>query len=115
MSYGEPSSYLTLADGTDVISSDGERVGVVEKVLADDKVHVFDGIVIDTKAGPGGLRFVDAPEVSEIYDNAVIIKASAAEVAALPKPEKNPAVMEHHGVEDTPSALSSRLRRIFRR
>ena len=35
MDYGNPTSYLALEPGTDVISSDGERVGKVEHVLAD--------------------------------------------------------------------------------
>ena len=113
MDYGLPSSYLTLEKGTDVISSDGERVGVVEFVLADEKLQVFDGIVIDTKTGPGGLHFVDAPEVSQIYENAVVIDISAADVPALPKPPKNPAVMEHHGVEDVPSTFSIRMRKAW--
>jgi sporulation protein YlmC with PRC-barrel domain len=113
MSYGEPQSYLTLAKGTDVISSDGERVGVVELVLSDQKLEVFDGVVIDTESGPGGLHFVDGPEVGEIYENAVIIKVAAADVAALPKPAENPAVMEHHADEGMPGALSMKLRRAW--
>jgi hypothetical protein len=46
---------------------------------------MFDGIIFDTKAGPGGHRFVDAPEVESIHERGVVLKVSAAEVEALPK------------------------------
>ena len=65
MASGDPISYLTLEPGTDVISADGERVGVVEHVLADEETGIFDGIVIDVKLGPGGLHFVDARGASQ--------------------------------------------------
>src|SRR4051794_10848874 len=45
--YGNPISYLVLEPGTDVICSDGERVGKVEHVLYDDGEDVFDGVVLD--------------------------------------------------------------------
>jgi PRC-barrel domain len=62
---GEPASYLTLEEGTDVLSADGERVGAVEHVLRDEGTGIFDGIVIDVRLAPGGLHFVDSPQVAE--------------------------------------------------
>jgi len=87
---GQPSSYHALAPGVPVFSSDGEKLGEVERVLADLDAGVFDGIVIDTSALPGGLRFVDGPEVGDIYDRGVVIKLTAAEAADLPVPQANP-------------------------
>ena len=66
MGSGESASYLTLEAGAPVISADGERIGTVEHVLRDDATDIFDGIIIDMRLGPGGLHFVDAPEVAEI-------------------------------------------------
>ncbi len=87
---GQPSSYMALKQGAPVYSSDGERLGKVVKVLRDLDADVFDGVVFDTTAGPGGHRFVDGPEVAEIYDDGVVLKLSAAEAAALPSPAANP-------------------------
>lgn len=87
---GEPISYLTLGKGVPVYSSDGESLGRVVRVLAAPEANMFDGIVIDTTAGPGGHRFVDAPEVDAIYENGVTLKIDAAAAANLPKPEANP-------------------------
>jgi hypothetical protein len=113
VSSDEPASYLTLQPGADVISSDGERVGAVQHVLRDEETDIFDGVVIDIRTGPGGLRFVDAPEVGEIREGSVVIAAAASEVERLPEPSENPAVMEHHGAEDTESPLEHKLRRAW--
>ena len=115
MDYGEPTSYLTLTEGCSVISSDGKEVGKVQHVLADEEEDVFDGIVIDTQLGPGGLLFVDAPQVSQCRERAVLLSVPAAEVENLPKPAPNPAVMENHGVEDSESALQAKLHRAWDR
>jgi hypothetical protein len=111
--YGEPTSYLALEKGTDVISSDGERIGVVEHVLFDAGADIFDGLVIDSRLGPGGLRFIDAPEVGEIHEHGVLVEVAAADVPALPTPAPNPAVMENHGVEDSESKLAHKLHRAW--
>ena len=113
MESSEPASYLTLEEGTDVISADGDRVGAVEHVLRDEQTDIFDGIVIDVKLGPGGLHFVDAPQVAEIRADAVVLTVSSADVDRLPKPGPSPAVVEHHGVEDSESPLQTKLRRAW--
>jgi PRC-barrel domain len=82
---GAPLSYLVLEKGVPVYSNDGERLGRVVRVLAAPEANMFDGIVFDTKAGPGGHRFVDAPEVGQIYERGVVLSIDAAAVEALPK------------------------------
>jgi hypothetical protein len=110
---GDPVSYLVLREGTDVLSSDGERVGKVEHVLAVEEEDIFDGIVIDTAAGPGGWRFADASQVASIHERGVVLSVPAAEVASLPEPRANPATLEHHGGEDADSPLEAKLRRAW--
>lgn len=82
---GAPISYLVLKKGAAVYSRDGERLGRVVRVLAAPEANMFDGIIFDTKAGPGGHRFVDAPEVGKIFERGVILEIDAAAVEALPK------------------------------
>jgi PRC-barrel domain len=109
----EPASYLTLEPGADVFSSDGERVGAVEHVLRDEATDIFDGLVIDVRLGPGGVRFVDAPDVGEIREGGVELRIPASQVDRLPEPSPSPAVMEHHGVEDSEGKLEHKLRRAW--
>jgi hypothetical protein len=87
---GEPSSYLAVSKGVPVYSSDGENLGRVVRVMSAPNLDMFDGIVFDTTAGPGGHRFVDAPEVGQIYERGVVLKIDAAEATKLSAPEANP-------------------------
>lgn len=98
---GPPTSYLAARKGVPVYSSDGERIGVVEKVLAAPNIDMFDGIVVDTMPGPGGHRFVDAPEVDGIYENGVTLKIDAAAAAELPKPGPNPGAIQASAADFT--------------
>jgi uncharacterized protein YrrD len=87
---GDPISYQALQQGAGVYSSDGEKLGRVARVMADPDTDIFDGIVIDTTAGPGGHRFVDAPEVDRIFERGVVLKIDATEAGELPAPSANP-------------------------
>ena len=110
---GAPSSYLALADGVPVYSSDGEELGKVEHLLAEPEEDIFDGFVIDTSVLPGGHRFVDAPEVEAIYERGVVIKLDAAAAKELPEPSANPGVLEADGDDVPPSPLQQKLRRAW--
>ncbi len=83
---GAPASYLTLAAGVPVFSSDDERLGEVEHVLAESDKDIFDGVVFDASPLPGGHRFVDAAEVDEIYEKGVVLTIDAAAARDLPEP-----------------------------
>jgi hypothetical protein len=82
---GHPVSYLVAKRGISVFSSDGQKLGRVVEVSAAPQANMFDGILFDTSRGPGGRRFVDAPEVGQIYERGVVLKIAAVEVGALPK------------------------------
>ena len=94
---GAPSSFLVLAEGTPIYASDGEQIGKVEHVLADEETDIFDGIVLDTSVLPGGHRFVDASQIDEIYERGVVLTIDAASAQQLHEPSANPAAMEVTG------------------
>ncbi len=111
---GAPSSYLALEPGVAVFTSDGEKLGEVQHVLADLELEIFDGIVIDASALPGGLRFADAVQVAEIYERGVVLGLTSAEAERMPEPTENPGFMEVTGVEDVDgSELGQKLRRAW--
>jgi hypothetical protein len=87
---GAPISYLTLGAGVPVYTSDEKEIGKVEYVLAAANIDIFDGIVLDRSILPGGHRFVDAPEVAEIYEGGVLLSIDAAAAEKLPEPGPNP-------------------------
>lgn len=86
---GAPGSFLTLEKGMPVYASCGEKVGEVQRILAAPEEDIFDGFVLDTSALPGGLRFVDASLVAEIYERGVELSIDAAACERLPKPTDN--------------------------
>src|SRR5690242_5194290 len=79
-----PIAYTALQPGTPVRTRDGHEFAVVKAVLVDEKVSVFDGIIVETTEGA---RFVDADQISTIYTTYVLTTLSADLAANLPLPE----------------------------
>jgi hypothetical protein len=78
---GPAISYKLLKRGTPVIAADGTELGTTDRVLENEREHIFDGIVMRTGAGE---RFVDAPEVGRITERSVTLTIDAAEAQSLP-------------------------------
>ena len=112
----EPASYLTLEEGTPVVSSDGEEIGTVEHVLADEEEDIFDGLVI---ASGGHHLFAEAALIDEMRAREVCLKLDAPSCRRLPEPSENPAVLEvgpdDTVAEGTGEELRDKLRRAWDR
>lgn len=81
-----PISWTTLTAGTAVHSSDGQELGKVVDVVADEQKDIFSGIVLK----PGWLkesRFVPAELIGEITSRAVRLTVSAGEARERLAPE----------------------------
>jgi uncharacterized protein YrrD len=113
MDLGAPASYLTLARGLPVYSSDGQRLGEVEHVLAEPDKDIFDGIVFDSSPPLGGHRFVDAPEVDEVYERGVVLTIDATAANGFHQPSANPAAMSASPDDATEGELQRKLRRAW--
>ncbi|HEU4944898.1 MAG TPA: hypothetical protein VFT10_07015 [Solirubrobacterales bacterium] len=74
---------------------------------------MFDGIVFDTTVGPGGHRFVDAPEVDALYERGVVLKIDAAEAASLSPPSANPGALSINPADLVAGASSGFFRRFW--
>jgi sporulation protein YlmC with PRC-barrel domain len=110
MDLGDPASYLTLADGTDVLSSDGRKVGSVEHVLADPDADVFDGLIVKAS---GGHRFADASQIDSIHERGVVLNLDHSAAEGLPRPRENPAAMDATPDDTVPDGLDDKLRRAW--
>lgn len=84
--------YTALQPGTPVISSDGQEVGNVVRVLDNYREHIFDGLVIEMSGGVR--RFVDAPEVARTAERGVTLTITASEAETLPPPPTSPGLGE---------------------
>ena len=65
-------------------TSDGHRFATVQAVLVDEKVAVFDGIVVQTVEGT---RFVDADQIDSIHTTYVRTTLPAEQAVNLPPPD----------------------------
>ena len=102
-----PIAYTALQPGTPVQTTDGHEFATVQAVLVDEKVSVFDGIVVQTAEGT---RFVDADHIGSIYTTYVCTTLSAEQAANLPLPEGSTLVDIK-----PPRSMADRLGRMFGR
>ena len=79
---GAPASYLVLEPGLPVYSCDGEELGRVDAVVADEEDDIFEGIVLD------GKRWVAGEQVEEIFERGVLLKLDEAAAENLPPPPR---------------------------
>src|SRR5215212_98148 len=88
---GHAISYKLLERGIPVVTSEGDDLGTVDRVLENEREHIFDGIVVKS---PRGDLFVDAPEVARIAELRVTLTVDAEQAAELPPYE--PGAPEFH-------------------
>lgn len=103
----DPIAYTALQPGTPVQTIEGLQFATVQAVLVDEKVSVFDGIVVDTAEGS---RFVDAPFIGTIYTTHVCTTLSPDQAANLPLPEASNLIDVK-----PPRSVADRLGRMFGR
>jgi hypothetical protein len=75
---GAPVAYLALKDGTPVYDRDGNRVGVVEHVLADN--NIFEGVIVHTYPLPGRHLYADATQIAEIRERGLLLSVGRADL-----------------------------------
>jgi hypothetical protein len=96
-------SYKLLERGVPVVTSEGTEVGTVDRMLENEREHIFDGIVVRSARGD---LFVDAPEVARIAERRVTLSIDAEEAERLPPYE--PGAPEYSA-----NVRAGRLGRIF--
>jgi sporulation protein YlmC with PRC-barrel domain len=101
----DPIAYTALQPGTPVQTSDGHDFGTMQAVLVDEKVSVFDGVVVQTAEGA---RFVDADQIDSIYTTHVRTTLSAEQAVNLPLPDGSTLVEIKPG-----RSIADRLGRMF--
>ena len=104
---GHPIAYTALQPGTPVQTSDGHQFATVQAVLVDEKVSVFDGIIVHTDEGA---RFVDADQVASIHTTRVVTTLSGEGAANLPVPDGSNLIDIK-----PPRSMADRLGRMFGR
>jgi hypothetical protein len=107
---GRPVAYTALVDGTPVYDPDGERIGVVECVLADERHDIFHGIVLHTVPLPGRHLYADADQIVALHERGVVLAAGREALHEPREPERRRVRPDGSAVE---SPLEARLRRAW--
>ena len=81
---GPPIAYTVLAEGTPVYDRNGERIGVVDHVLADMQLDIFEGVIVHTLPLPGRHLFADVDQIDELHERGVLLSVARDELHEPP-------------------------------
>ena len=108
---GAPIAYTVLAEGTPVYDRDGKRIGVVEHVLADFTLDIFEGVIVHTRALPGRHLVADVDQIAELHERGVVLSVERDRLHEPPRRSDR----DDEGNDKVDSPLESRLRRVWDR
>jgi sporulation protein YlmC with PRC-barrel domain len=81
---GDPVSHLALPEGVPVYDRAGERVGVVDRVMADDATGIFEGLIIHTRpVVPARHLYASHEQIAELRERGVRLSAAREELHDL--------------------------------
>jgi hypothetical protein len=78
----DPVSWLQIAQGWSVVTSDGVSIGAVEQIEGDKQDDIFDGLAVQLPP-PRQLVYVPGEQVGLIYPGKVTLKIASADADAL--------------------------------
>ena len=77
----DPVAWTYVEAGTDVIGTDGQRIGVVKAMLGTEAEGIFHGIAVDTGDGPD--RVVPADSVTSLTSSRVEVAIASTAIGDL--------------------------------
>jgi hypothetical protein len=107
---GPPIAYPVLEEGMPVYDGDGERIGVVEHVLGDMQLDIFDGVILHTRPLPGHHLYADVDQIAELRERGVVLKVTRDQ---LHEPAEESRRKRRDRDEASENPLEARLRRAW--
>lgn len=107
---GPPVAYAALPERAPVYDAEGERIGVVDHVLADRDLDIFEGVIVRAHARGGRHLFADESQVAELHERGVRLSVGHDD---LHEPGRGPAAMSATPDDTADSQLEQRLRRAW--
>src|SRR4051794_9625017 len=77
-------SPLALREGVPVFDRDGERIGVVDRVVIDSEI--FEGLIVHTRPLPGRHLYAGHEQIAEVHERGVVLSVDASELHPLRRP-----------------------------
>ncbi len=94
---GPPIAYTLLPEGVPVFDRNGNRTGVVDEIVADFQVDVFEGLVVHTLPLPGRHLFASPEQIESMHERGVVLAVEAADL-----PEHGPSAERRRKEEEPP-------------
>jgi uncharacterized protein YrrD len=107
---GRPVAYTAVKEGTPVYDRTATRIGVVEHVVADEVVDIFEGLIVHTLPLPGRHLFADADQIAGLHEHGVLLTVGRDE---LHDPEEQHTRRAEAADEPVESPLEAGLRRAW--
>ena len=107
---GPPIAYTVLEEGTPVYDRDGKRIGVVEHVLGDMQLDIFEGVLVHTRPLPGKHLYADVDQIGELRERGVVLSVTRDDLHEPPDEAKRKQREQDERLE---SPLEARLRRAW--
>ncbi len=83
---GPPIAYLALHRGIPVFDRDGNRLGVMEHVLADERSDIFHGLIVGAEPPLPRHSFVDADHIAELHEGGVLLTGGSDQLHDVHEP-----------------------------
>ena len=106
---GRPVAYLALKDGTTVYDRTGQRIGVLDHVVADEPTDIFEGLIVHTLPLPGRHLFADRNQIAALHERGVLLSVDRDE---LHDPSQK-STRQTNPSNPVDSPLQARLRRAW--
>jgi hypothetical protein len=78
----DPCSWLQIAQGWNVVASDGVTIGTVAQVEGDKHSDIFDGLAVRS-GQPSQIRYVPGEQVGAIHPGEVTLKIASSDAGTL--------------------------------
>ena len=108
---GPPIAYTVLEEGTPVYDRNGKRIGVVDQLLADMQLDIFDGVIIHSRPLPGRHLFADAEQIAELRERGVVLAVERDDLHSPPAESRK----KRDAEDRVETQLATRLRRAWDR
>ena len=99
-----PSPTPSLEEGTPVFDRNGKKIGVVEQVLADMQLDIFEGVIIDPRPLPGKNLYADVDQIADLRERGVVLAVTRDELRDPPDEQNRRKRAEGADTPETPLA-----------
>jgi sporulation protein YlmC with PRC-barrel domain len=79
-------SHLALPEGVPVYDRDGKRVGVVDDVLADRAMGIFDGVIVHPLPFATRHLYAHHDQIAALHERGVLLAVDREALRDLPRP-----------------------------